>query len=264
MDDQDALERRIRSEWEPLRSSYERWGADNGETSGFFDELVDGQVRAELIRFQVERANADLQDHAIPWEPLELDDISEFQKLLEIDPDESSVHRFLQERDKSLVSVIGGGTFRCQISKQRLGAELVPDFLIASQDSMGIHWLAVELESPRVVLHRKDGQPRSQVHHAIAQIHDWRSWLRNNLDYARRSKSDRGLGLVGIDDRVAGLILIGRRLPNGREFPIEFNEFRMNLLDRDRIAIHSYDWLAHEMDKGNGWHLSSELSLSSS
>ena len=259
MDEQEALEMRIRSGWEPQRADFERWGAENGEPPGFFDELVDAQVRAERIRFQVERANADLQDHAIPWEQPDPDDISEFRKLLETDPDEPPVHRFLQERCKSLVSVIGGGTFRCQISKQRLGAELVPDFLIASQDSMGIHWLAVELESPRKTPYRQDGHPNRYLNHAIDQIRDWRRWLRNNLDYARRAKAQSGLGLVGIDERVPGLVLIGRRPSDNQEYPHTYNESRRDFMHGERIAIHSYDWLIQEMGKNNGWFLSAEL-----
>ena len=61
----------------------------------------------------------------------------------------------------------------------------------------------------------------------------------HNLDYARRPTDQDGLGLVGIDSRVPGLIIIGRRDP----YPERFNEFRKQMIDRERIVIHSYDWL---------------------
>ncbi len=61
----------------------------------------------------------------------------------------------------------------------------------------------------------------------------------NNIDYARRSKEDNGLGLIGIDHRIDGLIIMGRR----HNFPKHFNEFRRTMIDRERITIHSYDWL---------------------
>lgn len=72
----------------------------------------------------------------------------------------------------------------------------------------------------------------------------------NNLDYARRPREQDGLGLVGIDSRVPGLILIGRR----HAFPDRFNEFRKQIGDRERIVIHSYDWLIDvARSKRSGW-----------
>ena len=105
---------------------------------------------------------------------------------------------------------------------------------------MGLQWFAVELELPRIKAHRKDGLQSCWLTHAIGQIRDWRSWFMNNLDYARRSHENNGLGLIGIDNRVTGLILIGRRT----EYPERFNEFRRQMNDQERIRIHSYDRLA--------------------
>lgn len=248
IDDQEALEHRIRTEWEPRRASFERWREEIGEPPGFFDEMVDGQVRLGRIRFQLARANADLQEVAIPWEQLMPYEIDAFSRLLDEAPDEPAVHRFLEEHRGALVTVIGGGTFRCQISKPRLGSELIPDFLLASQDSMGIYWQAVELESPRTAPYRQDGRPNRYLQHAIEQVRDWRRWLTRNLDYARRSREEKGLGLVGIDARVPGLVLIGRRPSDG--YPDVFNEFRMDMLHDSRIAVHSYDWLLELMRTG--------------
>ena len=149
------------------------------------------------------------------------------------------MHRFLEDNPELLNQVLRGGHGRYQISKQRLGSELIPDFMIADVSSIGIEWHAVELESPRAKVHRKDGRPRSSVHHAIEQIRDWRNWLMNNLDYARRSVDQDGLGLIGIDHRVHGLVIMGRR----SDFPERYNQFRRNMIDRERIGIHSYDWL---------------------
>ena len=248
MDDQEALEQRIRAEWEPGRASFEREAAEMGEPPGTFDELLNARIRYERIRFQLERANADLQEYAIPWEQLTTDEIVAFDQLLQTNPGERAVHRFLENHEKALVTVIGGGTFRCQISKPRLGAELVPDFLLASEDSMGVYWQAVELETPRRQPYRQDGRPNKYLHHALEQIRDWRRWIRHNMDYARRSRTEKGLGLVGIDERVPGLVLMGRRPPG--EYPSNFNEFRRDILHAERIAIHSYDWLLEIMLSG--------------
>lgn len=110
--------------------------------------------------------------------------------------------------------------------------------------------LLVELESPRSKEHQVDGNPAKALNHALGQVRDWRQWLRSNLDYARRPKKQDGLGLVGIDDRVPGIILIGRR----HDYPERFNNFRRTMKDRENILIHSYDWLVDVVRSNrSGW-----------
>ena len=110
---------------------------------------------------------------------------------------------------------------------------------------MGLQWFAVELESPRIKAHRKDGLEYYRLTHAIGQIKDWRSWFKNNLGYARRPHEQDGLGLIGIDESVTGLILIGRRT----EYHKRFNEFRRQRNAQERIKVHSYDWLVDLVSK---------------
>ncbi len=239
MDKQEAIEQHTRAKWESFRPSFNEWAKVSGEPFSEFDAIVDGQVEMARVRYQKDRIENELPKFTIPPSPITQTDLHVIRRVLSRNPDESDMHRFLDKNPQFLVQILRGGHGRYQISKQRLGAELIPDFLIADVSSIGIEWHAVELESPRAKVHRKDGRPNADVQHAIDQVRDWRNWLMNNLDYARRSENQDGLGLVGIDHRVHGLVLMGRRC----ELPRRFNEFRRTMIDRERIFIHSYDWL---------------------
>ncbi len=250
MDEQESIEEATRARWETLRPSFRAWAAESGESPSEFDRIVEGQVEFARVRYQEERTALELSDSLTLWDQIAPQESASLQALLDTNPDEGSLHRFLKGNPKFLVQVMGGGHGRYQLSKQRLGADYVPDFLIAEESSIGIEWYAVELESPRCKEHRADGNPAQPLNTAIAQIRDWRQWLMNNIDQARRPKQQDGLGLIGIDSRVPGLIIIGRR----HEYPRRFNDFRRQMRDREQILIHSYDWLV-DVARSNtsGW-----------
>ena len=254
-DEQTALELETRAKWESLRPSFNAWAAQSGEPLSLFDGIVDGQVEYARVVYQKRRARAELADYSVPWDRLITKETTSLQKLLNTNPDELTMHRFLDANPKFLIQVLGGGHGRYQLSKQRLGAEFVPDFLVAEVSSIGFEWYAVEIESPRAIAHRQDGLPAEPLNQALGQIRDWRRWLMNNLNYARRPREEDGLGLMGIDSRVPGLILIGRR----HTFPDRFNEFRKQMVDRERIVIHSYDWLLDVARSNRSGRLGSEL-----
>ena len=65
---------------------------------------------------------------------------------------------------------------------------------------------ACALTSVRSRSHRWVALRLNSVNHAIGQIRDWRQWLMDNIDYARRPKEQNGLGLVGIDPSVPGTV----------------------------------------------------------
>ncbi len=249
-DEQEAVENEIRAKWESLRPSYNEWAARSGESLEYFDGIVDAQVESARVKYQKMRAFADLEDSSFMWDRLTPEDGEALFALLESDPDEAEVHRFLEVDPRFLIQVLATGHGRYQISKPRFGAEFIPDFLVAEMSSIGIEWHLVEIESPGSPVHRKDGLPTQQLNHAIGQIRDWRNWLMSNRDYARRSKEEGGLGLVGIDAKASGLVIIGRR----KNFTPRYNEFRRTMIDRERIVIHSYDWLV-EIARSNrsGW-----------
>ena len=188
-----------------LDESY-RIGADPSEF--MFD--VEDQVASAVARYHKSRAS-ELDDELVIWDRISPGESAALRELLSRNPKEPEMQKFLEANKKFLVQAMGGGHGRYQFPQKKLGSEYVTDFLIAEMSSIGIEWHAVEIESPRVKTHRKDGLPASALNHAIGQIKDWRNWLRDNLDYARRPKSQNGLGLIGIDERVPGVILIGRR-----------------------------------------------------
>jgi len=167
------------------------------------------------------------------------------RQVLEEAKVEEDLQKFLTENSIFLVQHLGGGHGRYVIPKPRLGAELIPDFLIAEMSSIGIEWYGVELESPFAEMFTSSGQPGHLVTQAIQQVVEWRAWLESNLAYARNPKSENGLGLVGIAPDLPATILMGRR---DKEFPTNFNAFRRQVKSKQNIEIHTYDWLAEQAE----------------
>ena len=238
-DEQERIEQQTRTLWESFRPSFNEWSRESGEAQSEYDENVEGHVTHARVRYQKERIEGEMQEFAISPSRITQSDLTSIVSLLSTNPHESEMHEFLAANPQFLNQALRAGHGRYQISKQRLGSQLITDFLLADVSSIGIEWYAVELESPRGTVHRKDGRPTADVHHAIDQILDWRNWLMSNFDYARRSVGQDGLGLIGIDHRIHGLVIMGRR----SDFPERYNQFRRNMIDRERIEIHSYDWL---------------------
>ena len=257
-DEQESLERQIRARWESKRPKYTEWLVASGEPLSEFDRIVDDQVDFGRADYQKDRASRELEQSSVIWDRLTSQHSISLQELLDKAPQEAEMHSFLEAHPEYLVQVMAAGHGRYQLSKTRLGAELVPDFLVAELSSIGIEWHAVEIESPGAVVCRKHGLPAQALNHAIGQIRDWRKWLQDNIDYARRPREQNGVGLVGIDPRVSGLIIIGRR----RQYPSRYNEFRRQMIDRERIVIHSYDWLVDVAGTNNSGWFTRELSRS--
>lgn len=247
VDEETVLEAKIRSDLEGLRASFESWHAGTEGSYWTFDEYVDEQVRFAIADYHKSREKE--LGFSVPREQITAGDVKRLESLLDRSDREQDVHDFFEDHPKFLVHVLAGGHGRYQISKKRLGSQFVTDFLIAEQDSHGMHWYAVELENPRLKVFRdSDGRPTKHVHHALDQIRDWRDWLKNNLSYARNPLAQHGLGLLGIDPNLSGLILIGRR----QEFPEPYKTFCLEQKEKNRVLIHSYDWLVQQAQSSNG------------
>ncbi len=173
------------------------------------------------------------------WDDINVETVGRFRELLSRQPDEREVQRFLEDVPVLLVQHLGGGHGRYVIPKQRLGAEYVPDFMIAERHSFGHEWEAVELESPQARMFTRSGDPTSALTHAIRQIQDWRAWLQRNQNYAARPITQGGLGLTDITGDVHGMILIGRRI----HVSAGTQDRRRQMVSDLRIAIHTYDFL---------------------
>lgn len=132
--------------------------------------------------------------------------VDEFDRVLSDAGDE----RPLQTLFASHPSLLGpltptGGEYWC-LDRPRLGAELVPDFLLGTITSVGFRWVMVELESPLERPLTRSGTPAKKLAEALKQVRDWRTWLTENIAYARSE-----LGLKDIDGTCHAYVVIGRR-----------------------------------------------------
>ena len=68
--------------------------------------------------------------------------------------DERLLQRFITENPGILAALVRGSYGTFVLPWPCLGADFVPDLLVAQADSIGINWTMVELESPSVVPRR--------------------------------------------------------------------------------------------------------------
>lgn len=258
MQDKDDLSE-FRDEQKDIELFHRKLGKNLGNSYADYIEADEGRVvgkheRADMVRIHVEdavsayhhdRAKKELEQYLVLWNKITTDHIMPLRQVLEEAKVEEDLQKFLSENSIFLVEHLGGGHGRYVIPKPRLGAELIPDFLIAEMSSIGIEWYGVELESPFAEMFTSSGQPGHLVTQAIQQVVEWRAWLESNLAYARSRTSENGLGLVGITPDLPATILMGRR---DKEFPSNFNAFRRQTKSRQNIEIHTYDWLAEQAE----------------
>lgn len=209
------------------------------------DDMVRSHVTYALSTYHHNRAKKELEQYLVLWDDITTDHIMALRQALKEAKVEEDMQKFLTKNSIFLIQHLGGGHGRYVLPKPKLGAELIPDFLIAEMSSIGIEWHGVELESPFAELFTSSGQASHHITQAIQQVVDWRVWLESNLPYARNPKSEDGLSLVGITSDLPATILIGRR-DNG--FPSKFNAFREQTKSRQNIEIHTYDWLVEQAE----------------
>jgi hypothetical protein len=181
------------------------------------------------------------QEVFIPGARLEIEDslYRDFRRVVEGAKNERPIQSFLSLHPKLIAAVLDGHHGHWVLPQKRFGSEHVPDFLIGDSSSIGIRWLAVELESPRAKMFTKAGDPSASLNHAIRQIQDWRSWIGDNRSYAQRKMSRGGLGLFGIRARLPAMIFLGRESSLS-----EANaNLRAQMCEDLNVRIHSYEWL---------------------
>ena len=165
------------------------------------------------------------------------DIVREFERVLADAVDERPLQTFLASAPMLLGPLAPpGGSYWC-LDRPQLGAEFVPDFLLASRTSAGFRWIAIELESPTAKALTKAGLPARKLADALGQIRDWRTWLTDNVAYARQER-----GLKDIDGNCKAVIVIGRRSSLD---PRQVKRYRA--LSSDGIAVMSYDRLHDSM-----------------
>ena len=170
------------------------------------------------------------------------EEITAYEAALAAASNERAMQRFLQEHPQLLTQHLGASHGRWVIPQKRLGAEHVPDFLIAEIGSTGFVWYAVELKRPQAKLFTKKGDPSAALTHALRQISDWRDWLSYNRDYAMRPRDQSGVGLLEIDPELEGLIILGR----DADIDPLTNASRRRLSRERKVRIETYDWLSRQ------------------
>lgn len=167
----------------------------------------------------------------------------EYKKVIEIAKDERPIQKFFEQHPSFLTMLISGGHGRWAIPQKKLGSEFIPDFVIGEKSSLGYEWYLVELESPKFLMFKNNGDQSAYLSHAIDQINKWRVWLEKNIDYATRKRENSGLGLLDINGTAAGFVFIGRR----RFEDEKFKDFRRKIGESLNIRIHSYDYFLNFM-----------------
>lgn len=185
------------------------------------------------------RLEAELDEYHVEYNRPSREDISALISRLAEAHDEEDVQKFLADNPHLIAWALGWGHQVYVLPKPKLGSEFVPDFLVARTNSMGVKWVAVELEPVTMRMFIKNGQASANLTHAVQQVIDWRAWLTANMDYARRPVAENGLGLVGIEGNIPGMVLMGRR----GQYPKAFNSYRNQMDYNMNISIQSYDWL---------------------
>lgn len=201
------------------------------ERQGWIDRLERAEQRAP-----------ELQAYGVEHEGVSNEEVDAFKSLLQEATKEEEIQQFLKKHPALLLqSIIGHRGCVC-IPKQKLNRK-VTDFLIAWVDSMGFWWLGVELENPRAQMFTERGDLTKELTHAIGQIQDWRIWLSNNGDFARRPIDDGGYSLIDIEDQLPSFIFMGRR----KDQKYHNAPRRRQIYKESGIAIHPYDWLIDQV-----------------
>ena len=172
--------------------------APRGPASTFDDGCREAMTRQTLEKWTDRRVTAGRSTA-----PRNLD---EFKELLSDATDERPLQAYLASTPSLLATLLPPGANYWCLDRPRFGSDHVPDFLLASRSSAGIHWVMVELESPIARALTKAGLPTKHLAAALKQVRDWRTWLTQNVAYARD-----GLGLSDIDCNIPACVIIGRR-----------------------------------------------------
>ena len=130
------------------------------------------------------------------------------------------------------------------LSKVRLGANCVTDFVSTySQLSYGFFYELIEIESPHAAPFTRAGNPSARLVHAIRQIHDWKNWLVQSKEEAKRLFPS---ALFSIHDspNFTFKIYMGRR-ENTRRWLQEKNRYSTEI----GVEIRSFDALTDHINK---------------
>ncbi len=170
-------------------------------------------------------------------------DLEDLRRVVDSANDESTIQSFLEKRPQVLAALLTGRS-RFVLPRPTLAGKYIPDFLLADVDSSGVRWVLLELETVGSGLTlQSENSFDKYVRKGISQVEDWKGWLLANLAHARKEKAQGGGGLVNIRPDSDAIVLAGRRdllRATSREMRRPFEE-------KNRIAVHTYDWLIERL-----------------
>lgn len=172
-----------------------------------------------------------------------LEAVRQLKLLIEEDPQESQLQQFLESHRYILSEQFA----HCHhvFPRVRLGERFEADFFCLDLPSYGNEWIAIEIEPTNFPVVTRAGRKSAKLEHALQQVRDWRIWVTNNIDYARRPRTTSGLGLEEIGPRFQGYVIIGRR----RDYTPTFNALRRQVSDDEMIQIRSWDGIVERAEQ---------------
>jgi hypothetical protein len=174
----------------------------------------------------------------VKWNVPSSELINNFSQVLEQAPDEKPLQSFFEHHPVALLTGLVRPHRAWVIPTPKLptpdGGGWIPDFIICEWSSVGPDWIIVELESPTKRAINKDGKVSATCNHAVQQINDYKTYLRNHAYFLR------GEGKwPKLHGECTGAVIIGRRNDPQRAAGAE----RLDAFKRQRIDIISYDRL---------------------
>jgi hypothetical protein len=180
-----------------------------------------------------------IERHAVSSDPKDFFEAAQqLRRLLDQNPTEQELQSLLEKHPRILSAQFP----HCHhvFPRVAFGERFEADFLCLDIPSSGKEWIAIEIEVPSKKLITKSGRRTAVLEHAIQQVRDWRRWLTDNIDYARRPRDRNGLGLEDIQPRSIAWVIIGQR----QFFTDEFNSLRQQIFRDELIQIRSWDGVA--------------------
>lgn len=163
--------------------------------------------------------------------------IADYMTALEAAKLEAPMQKFLAQHPYLISQMTDYAAPLCKWVKDhpKLGKEYEPDFMTCRIDSLGLRWTLIEIQKPEARLLNSQGRLSEDLNEALGQIDEWRTWIAENGEYARKD-------YPGLYPDASGLIIIGRA-----EKITDRERKRARALEvQYRIEIRSYDAIARQ------------------
>lgn len=132
---------------------------------------------------------------AMGWDAYTEDVLGQWHALLQSDPEEPTVHAFLEVHPAMIPGGSGdigagghhGSDFSAVFSKPTLqgqGRNFEPDFMWVTRSTSLITPVLIEIEKPSKQWFKTDGRPTADFTAAHDQLNDWRSWFAKDANRA--------------------------------------------------------------------------------